>query len=167
MFSFGGGAASQLLMRKELIWKHHWLDDDEYNRVWRLSKLSLGIQQIAQVIIFGRRLGGAPGIVAALAGFILPSVLLTVVLSIVLVAVIGNRFVEDALRVIIPLTGGMTMATALQMWNPAMPDSMRRSMRILGQGALVLIAALLVGVVHIPVPLVMLVAIVGGALLPT
>ena len=166
MFSFGGGAASQLLLRKELVWKRHWLRDDEYNRVWQLSKLSLGIQQIAQVMIFGRRLGGKKGIAVAVSAFLLPAVLLTVILSIVLVAVIGERPVVDGLRVVIPLTGGMTMATALQMWNPKTPRSVRQSLRIVGQGLIVLVCALLVGVIRVPVPLVMLAAILGGALLP-
>ena len=166
LFSFGGGSASQLLMRKELVWKHGWITDAEYNRVWQLSKLTVGIQQIGQVLLYGRRLAGPKGMALAFAGFMLPSVVLTIFMSIVLVAVIGNHYVEDALKLVIPWTGGMTMATALQMWNPAVPKLPRQWLHVSAQGLLVLVCAVLVGVVHLPVPLVMLAALAIGALLP-
>lgn len=166
LLSFGGGSASQLLMRKELVWKHSWITDVEYNRVWQLSKLTVGIQQIGQVLLYGRRLAGRKGMGVAFAGFMLPSVILTIVMSIVLVAVIGNHYVDDALRLVIPWTGGMTMATALQMWNPAVPQAARQWLRIAAQGLIVLICSILVGVVHVPVPLVMVSALTLGALLP-
>ena len=153
-------------MRKELIWKHGWIDEREYNRTWQLSKLSIGIQQIAQVILFSKRLAGWRGVAAGVAGFLLPSVVVTVIMSIVLVAVLGNRFIQDALRVVIPLTGGMTMAVALQMWNPRMLAVPRDWLRTALQGLVVLLCSLLVGVIHAPVPLVMLAALVAGALLP-
>ncbi len=164
--SFGGGTASQLLLRKELVWRNGWLDEREYQRLWQLSKLSLGINQIAQVIIFGRRFAGWRGIPVALCGFLLPSVTVTIGMTAVLVAVIGNRFVEDALRLIIPLTGGMTMGIALQMWGPELPSpSVRKWLWLLGQGCIVLICSLLVGVVRAPVPLVMASAILAGVIL--
>jgi chromate transport protein ChrA len=153
-------------MRKELVWKSGWITDAEYNRMWQLSKLTVGIQQIGQVILYGRKLAGRKGIAVGVAGFMLPSVLLTVVMSIALVAVIGNRYIEDALRLVIPLTGGMTMAIALQMWNPALPSVPREWLRTSAQALLVLVCAVLVGVVHVPVPLVMVVALALGALLP-
>lgn len=153
-------------MRQELVWKRHWLDDSEYNRTWQLSKLALGIQQIAQVILYGRRLGGWPGLALALLAFLLPSVAVTIAMSSILVSALGNRFVQDALRLIIPLTGGMTMALALQMWNPQLRSLARDWLRLVCQGIVVLVCAILLGVVHVPVPIVMLLAIVGGALLP-
>ncbi|HLQ34183.1 MAG TPA: chromate transporter [Chloroflexota bacterium] len=166
LLSFGGGSASQLLMRKELVWKHGWLTDIEYNRIWQLSKLTVGIQQIGQVILYGQKLAGRRGIAVAVAGFMLPSVFLTIVMSIVLVAVIGNRYIEDALRLVIPLTGGMTMAIALQMWSPEVPRLPRHVLRLVGQGVAVLICSVLVGVVRLPVPLIMVAALTLGALLP-
>jgi len=153
-------------MRTELVYQRGWVPLDEYTRLWQLSKLSLGIQQVAQVILYGRRLGGRRGIALAICGFLLPSVVLTIILSIVLVAVIDNRLIDDALELVIPLTGGMTMAVALQMWNPSWPGKFQNQLRLLGQGCLVILCALLVGVVKVPVPLVMLGALVAGALLP-
>src|SRR5690348_17621667 len=102
-------------MRKELVWKSGWLTETEYNRIWQLSKLNVGIQQIGQVILYGQRLAGRRGVAVGVAGFMLPSVLITIVMTMALVAVIGNQYIEDALRLVIPLTGGMTMAIALQM----------------------------------------------------
>lgn len=134
--------------------------------MWQLSKLTIGIQQIGQVILYSRKLAGARGVALGVAGFLVPSVTLTILGSIVLVAVIGNRYVEDALRLVIPLTGGMTMAIAFQMWSPSLPAASRQWLHIMGQGLLVLICSCLVGVFHVPVPLVMIAALLLGALLP-
>ncbi|HLG69256.1 MAG TPA: chromate transporter [Chloroflexota bacterium] len=164
--SFGGGSASQLLMRKELVWKTGWITDDEYNRLWQLSKLTVGIQQIGQVILYSRRLAGRKGILVGVLGFMVPSVAMTSLMALLLAAVIGNQYVEDALKLVIPLTGGMTMAIALQMWNPRLPGGRRQWFHLLGQGLMVLICSLLVGVVHVPVPAIMLVALALGALIP-
>src|SRR5712691_8791065 len=123
--SFGGGNASQLLLRKEVVWKQHWLTDEEYNRTWRLSRLSIGIPQVAQVVQYGQMLGGWPGVFVAMLSFLLPCAVVSLVLAAVLVALIANRYVGDALRLIVPLTGGMTMALALQMWNPSPPAKTR------------------------------------------
>jgi chromate transport protein ChrA len=135
--------------------------------MWQLSKLTIGIQQIGQVILYGRQLAGRKGIAVGVAGFLVPSVLLTIAVSIVLVAVIGNRYVEDALRLVIPLTGGMTMAIAFQMWSPRAPKIPRQYVHLVGQGVVVLLCSLLVGVLHVPVPLVMAAALLLGALLPS
>jgi chromate transporter len=166
LLSFGGGSASQLFLRRELVWKHGWITEDEYNRMWQLSKLTIGIQQIGQVILYGRKLAGWRGIAIGVAGFLVPSVALTILVSIALVAVIGNRYVEDALRLVIPLTGGMTMAIAFQMWNPQLPSSTRKWLHLAAQAVMVLICSLLVGVLHVPVPLVMAAALLLGAALP-
>lgn len=166
LLSFGGGTASQLLMRQELVWKTGWITDAEYNRLWQLSKLTVGIQQIGQVIMYGRRLAGWRGIVVGVAGFMIPSVAVTALMSLVLGAVIGNRYIEDALRLVIPLTGGMTMAIAFQMWNPQLPGGRRQWLHLFGQGLIVLICSLLVGVIHVPVPLIMVAALALGALVP-
>lgn len=165
LFSFGGGTASQILIRKAIVDKRHWMTLADYNRTWQLSKLSLGIQQIAQVIMYGRMFGGWPGVFVGILGFLVPSTIVTVLFSMALIAVIGNRYVDDALRLIVPLTGGMTMGIALQMWGPRVPGKGRDWLWLFLQGLLVLVCALLVGVVRVPVPLVMAGALAAGALI--
>ncbi len=162
--SFGGGSASLVLMRRELVDCRGWLTAGQYNRGWTLSKLSPGINQIAQVILYGRHLGGWRGALAAVAGFVLPSVVATVLISFLLVAAIGNRLTQDALHVVIPVTGGMTLVTTFQMWGPRLPSpSLSSWVRVLLEGLIVVVCGLLVGSLHVAVPLVMLGALVFGA----
>src|SRR5579871_6731430 len=73
ILSFGGGSATQLLMRNELVWRQQWLSEEEFVRLWQLSKLSLGSNIIGQAILDGQRLAGWAGAVAAVAGLMLPS----------------------------------------------------------------------------------------------
>ncbi|MDE3078019.1 MAG: chromate transporter [Chloroflexota bacterium] len=163
--SFGGGSASLLLMRRELVDRRRWITNEQFNRGWTLSKLSPGTNQIAQVILYGRHLAGWGGAALAIAGFLLPAVGITILLSALLLAAIGNQLTQDALRLVIPATGGMTMAVAVQMWGPKIRPAVSATWRRLAfEAVVVLCSALLVGLVHLPVPLVMLAAIVGGAI---
>ncbi|MDE3076286.1 MAG: chromate transporter [Chloroflexota bacterium] len=166
LLSFGGGSATLLLMRRELVDRRRWISSEQFNRGFTLSKLSPGTNQIAQVILYGRHLGGWAGVAVALAGFLLPAVVTTVLLSILLVAAIGNPLTRDALRLVVPATAGMTMAVALQMWAPPAPSkNPGRWRRLALEAAIVVSCALLVGLARVPVPLVMLAAIACGAVL--
>ena len=70
------------------------------------------------------------------------------------------------MRIVVPLTGGMTLTIALQMWNPTLPRDRRQVLHLGLQLLLIFVCAVLVGVLHVPVPLIMVLALTAGALLP-
>src|SRR5947209_2752722 len=79
--SFGGGASTQFLIQRAFIERHRWLSMEEYTRLWSLCILTPGINLVALTILIGRKLGGAWGIVISLAGLLLPSAIITCLLT--------------------------------------------------------------------------------------
>ncbi|MBV8084311.1 MAG: chromate transporter [Chloroflexi bacterium] len=166
LLSFGGGSAVQLLLREELVRKQEWFEESEFVRLWQLAKLSLGINILGQAILYGWRLAGVLGVTVACIGLMVPAAIVTVAMSMGLMSIVGNPYVQDALRLVIPVTGGMTLAMALQMWSPRIEPDLRSRLRVGVQALFVGLSAFLVGVVKVPVPFVLLGALVAGALIP-
>ena len=70
--SFGGGSATLYLMRQACLTRG-WLDEVEFTRAWALVQIAPGINLIKMAALIGRELRGWPGVVAAVAGLVLPS----------------------------------------------------------------------------------------------
>src|SRR5258708_8948450 len=79
--SFGGGASTLLLIRQAFIEKHAWVEEEEFLRFWSLCLMTPGINLIGLTILIGRKLGGVRGIVASLTGLLLPSAVITCLLT--------------------------------------------------------------------------------------
>src|ERR1051326_3891465 len=75
--SFGGGASTTLLIQRAFIDKYGWLTLEEFAHLWNLCIFTPGINLVALTVLIGRKLGGVRGIVASLAGMLLPSALIT------------------------------------------------------------------------------------------
>lgn len=118
--SFGGGAATTLLVQRTFIERYHVVTLDEFAQIWNLSLLAPGINLIAVAAQLGKRVQGTWGIVVALAGFLLPSGAITC-----LMAALFDRFahaagVEAAVRGIVPATGGIMLLVALTFLQPVL-----------------------------------------------
>ena len=110
--SVGGGPSSLYLMRRELVERRGWLSHREFLEDWALSKVSPGINQIALTAFEGRRVAGAAGIAVALAAFLLPSGLITALMTAGYDAVRGEPLVRAALSGAGPVIAGMTLGVA-------------------------------------------------------
>ncbi len=115
--SVGGGPSSLYLMRRELIDRRGWLTHREFLEDWALSKLSLGINQIALAAMEGIRVAGVPGMAVTLATFLLPSGAITAVMTAGYVAVRDEPLVRAALAGAAPVTAGMTVGLAYAFAN--------------------------------------------------
>lgn len=161
-FSFGGGAATLFLMRREFVQNHRWLTGDQYNEAFALSKLTPGTNIIAQSIVMGRMMAGAGGVAASLAGLLAPAVVITTVLAAFITFVQGNRIAGAALAGIVPATGGLTFAIVVQMGGGQLGQGWDRLRGL----AVMLACGLLVGLAHLPVPLILILMGALGALFP-
>ena len=152
-FSFGGGAATLFLMRREFVQRHRWITGDQYNEAFALSKLTPGTNIIAQSIVMGRMMAGAGGVVASLAGLLAPAVLITTLLAAFITFVQGNRIAGAVLAGIVPATGGLTFAIVVQMGSGQLGNGWERARALVVMLACVRALRLL----HWPIPLVLLV----------
>src|SRR5215472_4355709 len=78
--SFGGGASTTFLIQRTFIEKYNWMTMEEFTHFWSLSILAPGINLVGLTILIGKKLGGSRGVVASLAGLLLPSAAITCIL---------------------------------------------------------------------------------------
>lgn len=116
--SFGGGASTQLLIWREFTEKRTWLDAAEMARFWSLCLFTPGINLIALTVLIGRKLGGPRGIVASLAGMLLPSATVTCLLAAGFEAVRHSPIVHAVLHGIIPATAGIMAVVGYNFARP-------------------------------------------------
>jgi chromate transporter len=84
----------------------------EFGEAWALSQLSPGIHLVALAGLVGRRAAGWRGVVAAVAGMMIPAAAITVALSAAYAVIAASPLARAALAGVAPVTGGMTIATA-------------------------------------------------------
>jgi chromate transporter len=99
-------------MRRQLVERRGWLSHREFLEDWALSKLSLGINQIALTGLIGARLGGAAGVAVSVVVLLVPSGVITAVVTAGYAYVRDDILVRSALSGAGPVIAGMTIAVA-------------------------------------------------------
>ena len=138
--SFGGGSTTLYLMRREMVERRGWVSDEEFTRYWGIVQIAPGINLIGQTVLIGWRVAGAPGVALALAGLLLPSVAITVLLTAGYATVRELPAVGEALRGVVPATVGLGLLLMVQMARPPLAAS-----RAEGRASLALSVAVLLG----------------------
>ncbi|TMD60824.1 MAG: chromate transporter [Chloroflexi bacterium] len=163
--SFGGGASTTFLIQRAFIEKHRWLSMEEFMYFWNLCVLTPGINLVALTVLIGKKLGGVWGIVVSLAGLLLPSAVITCLLAATFVQIENVAAVQAVLRGVIPATGGIMLLVGLNFALPLIRRSYKEGMLYLLASGVVLIAcALAVILLKLSVIIVILGAILLGAL---
>jgi chromate transporter len=151
--SLAGFGGVLVWARRGIVDQHKWMTADEFNETFALCHFLPGPNIVNLTFVFGSRLRGLPGAVAAFSGLLGPPALIMVVMG-----VLYHRYGDiDALRRI--LSGiacaaiGLMLAVVFRMMTPLL----KRHDVI----ALLLMVAVFIaiGVVRLPLPLVLLVAI--------
>ena len=138
--SFGGGAATLYLIRREAVERHGWLSDAEYSRYWGICQIAPGINILGLVILIGWQVSGALGVALALAGLLLPSAAITILLTAMYSRIEQVPLVQAALRGVVPATVGLGLLLAVGMLRPLLAASRKE-----GRASLAVTLALLVG----------------------
>jgi chromate transporter len=150
--SFGGGASTQLLIRREFVQKRRLIEADELGRFWNLCLFTPGINLIALTILIGRKLGGIRGIVVSLAGMLLPSAAVTCALAAGFGLVQHSQAVRAILHGVIPATAGIMAVVAIDFALPPFRRAQTEGGGAVGISiALMLIGATTLIVLKLPV----------------
>ena len=147
---FGGVLA---FARRGIVDQHKWMTAEEFNETFALCHFLPGPNIVNLTVVFGSRFRGIPGAIAAFAGLVGPPVVIVTIL-----AVLYARFGEvDALRRILAGVScaavGLLIAVVFRMM---MPLIRKRDVVGLAVMAAVFIA---IGLLRLPLPMVLLVAI--------
>ena len=97
-FTFGGGYVIIPLMRKKFVQQYHWLEEDEMLDLTAIAQSSPGAIAVNAAIIIGYRLAGMLGALVAIAGTVLPPLIILSVISLFYQAFRANQVVANVLR---------------------------------------------------------------------
>ena len=163
--SFVGGASTTFLIQRAFIEKHRWLSIEEFMRLWNLCILTPGINLVALTVLIGKKLGGTWGIVASLAGMLLPSATITCLLAVTFKQIEHVAAVQAVLRGVIPATGGIMLLVGLNFALPLIRRGYKEGvLYLLASSFLIIACALAVILLKLTVAVVILGTAFLGAL---
>src|SRR6059058_1868537 len=163
--SFGGGASTTFLIQRAFIEKHRWLSIEEFMHLWNLCLLTPGINLVALTVLIGKKLGGTRGIVASLAGLLVPSATITCLLAAIFKQIEHVAAVQAVLRGVIPATGGIMLLVGLNFALPLIRRGYKEGfLYLLASSVLIIACALAVILLKLAVIIVVLAAVFLGAL---
>lgn len=97
--TFGGGFVIVSLMKKKVVEERHWLEEDEMLDVTAIAQSSPGPIPVNASVILGYRLHGVLGSLVAVAGTILPPMILLSIIAVFYDQFRSNKVVTIALTV--------------------------------------------------------------------
>ena len=163
--SFGGGASTTFLIQYTFTEKYPWLSMEEITRFWSLCILTPGINLVALTVLIGKKLGGAWGVVASLAGLLLPSATITCLLTALFTQVEHVAVVQEVLRGVVPATGAIMLLVGVNFALPIFRRGYKQGFLYFA-ASLVVIAVCFLAVVllKLPVIAIILAVVLVGAL---
>ena len=72
-FTIGGGYAMLPVMRRDLVDRLGWLEDDEFLETIAITQSAPGAIAVNTAIFIGKKMAGLPGVAAGCLGVVLPS----------------------------------------------------------------------------------------------
>lgn len=163
--SFGGGASTTFLIQHAFIEKYKWMTMEEFLHMWNLCILTPGINLVAITVLIGKKLGGTGGVVASLAGMLVPSALITCLLTVIFKQIEYIPAVQVVIRGVVPATAGIMALVALNFVRPLIDKSAKEGwLFMLTSGLLVAICAFAVIFLKVSVIIVILGSAIIGAL---
>jgi chromate transporter len=139
--SFGGGSATLFLIQRAAVDRERWLSDEEFARDWAICQLAPGINLICLTALLGWRVAGVRGVAIALAGLLLPSASITVLLTALYASVRETAVMQAALRGFVPATVGLGLVTSAFMARPLLRTARRQGSAALTLAVAVLLAS--------------------------
>ncbi len=83
--TFGGGYAMMPIMRKEIVEKKQWADDDDILKILVISESTPGVLSINSATFIGYKIAGFKGSCVATLGVIIPSFIIISIISLFIV----------------------------------------------------------------------------------
>jgi chromate transporter len=110
--AFGGGQMPAI--RREVVRRAHWLDDETYLELLALAQLLPGSNPTNIAVLIGSRMRGAAGATVALLAMVLPGFIILMILG---AAALESHqpWVQGALRGCAAMAVGLTLATSIEL----------------------------------------------------
>ncbi len=115
--SFGGGSSTFYLIHQTCL-DRGWLTEDEFLRVWALAQITPGINLLKLTVMVGYRLRGWGGLIISVAGLLVPSAAVTILMTAGFATIRSLPAVQAVMKGILPATIGLSLAMGIQMAQP-------------------------------------------------
>ena len=156
IFGFGGGMACLPLIKREVVDKYGWLDEQEFTEIVTISNTLPGPINAKMAGYVGYRVSGVVGSVIAVCAEILPSVIALIVLLETLTRFRESPIVAGMIQATVPVVGVMLGLMAWKFLSGAAKDL--KWLLVLGQASIVVILVLILNV-HPAIVIAILIAI--------
>jgi chromate transporter len=151
--SLAGFGGVLVFARRAIVEQHRWMTADEFNETFALCHFLPGPNIVNLSMVFGSRLRGIAGGIAAFAGLLLPPTLIMMVLAIIYARVGDLDVLRRSLAGISCAAVGLLIAVVFRMMTPLLKRTDPLAL------ILMLGVFLAIGVLRLPLQAVLLVAI--------
>lgn len=94
--TFGGGYAMLPMLQREVIDRHHWVDEQEVLDIYAIGQCTPGIIAVNTATMIGYRKRGVLGAIAATLGEVTPSLVIIITLASLLLGVQDSVWIQRA-----------------------------------------------------------------------
>jgi len=119
LYGFGGVLAWS---RRMMVEERRWMTPEEFNDAYALCQFLPGPNIVNLSVVFGSRVRGATGAAMALAGLLLPPVVIVTVLGVLYASYGEVAAIGQALTAVAAAAAGLLIATVGKMAAPLMRD---------------------------------------------
>jgi len=119
LYGFGGVLAWS---RRMMVEERRWMTPEEFNDAYSLCQFLPGPNIVNLSVVFGSRVRGATGAAMALAGLLLPPVVIVTVLGVLYASYGEVAAIGQALAAVAAAAAGLLIATVGKMAAPLMRD---------------------------------------------
>lgn len=158
--SFGGGASTQLLVRRTFVDEGRWVGDAELAHLWNLCQFTPGVNLISLTVLIGRKLGGTRGIVVSLIGMLAPSAIVTCMLTAGFEALRHSSAIHAVLRGVVPATAGIMAVVAVGFARPVLEPAWQEGIPTV-LISLVLVLGTALAIIELKLSVIVVVAVVA------
>jgi chromate transporter len=94
--TFGGGYAMLPMLQREVIDRHHWVDEQEVLDIYAIGQCTPGIIAVNTATMIGYRKRGIAGALVATLGEVTPSLVIIITLASILMSVQDSIWIQRA-----------------------------------------------------------------------
>ena len=120
--TFGGGYAMLPILRREVVQKHQWVDEETVMDYYALSQGLPGIIAINVSTFIGYRQKKIPGAIAAALGMVSPCIIIISIIAAFLSNFQDNLYVKHALAGVSVCVAALILDAVLNMWKKGVRD---------------------------------------------
>ncbi len=118
IFTFGGGFAMISLIEREIIERRGWLEKQAFTDLLTLAQSAPGPLALNSAVFIGYKSRGYRGAFAALAGVVLPSFTILLLVALYFTHIRDNKIVDAAFKGMRPAVIALIMAPVISLLRP-------------------------------------------------